>query len=171
MDLRGFFATPGYIKPIDGYSTKPIETRNLFYCADCKINFADSINFTCPMCYSDKQIFQLCILCEQSNCNCDKKEISSPSDNITLGKEGNLIVYKYQNKPFHVANMHQNRKYAMPLAFSHFLFRQSEARVKELEGQVKDLKRSVQELLDRIEFAPDGKEAEEAVKRIKSNFF
>ena len=145
-----------------GYSSR-IDDKIVSRCNYCDIN--ENRLGKCRICRAD--LVKLCPVCCETEIRNESKcqkcaHFEFPTDQIIE----DCGIYSFQGKEFYMKRGHWTEKpYEMPITFSHFLFRQSQQRIVELEEKLEKVTRTLQDLMDRIEFAPDGEEAGEAVKR------
>lgn len=143
----------------DGYLQNSTNVP-LYRCDNCEtVRNYDA----CRICGPGQHIIKLCIICLAPYKEDCCKQFEHPSDDIT----DNDGVYAYKGSEFYKRRkLFREKAYEMPIAFSHFLFRQSQQKIAELEEKLGKVTRTLQDLMDRIEFAPDGEEAAEAIKRL-----
>jgi hypothetical protein len=126
----------------------------LFKCRDCDFLYrTTNVIMQCPSGHS--RIYFVCDVCNEASGSsvCEGCKYKPTNMDFCFGLDGAF----FRGAKF-APNL--NVKPGLEFYFTEFRCRQLESRIEQLEGLVRDL-------LDRIEFHPDGPEAEEAVKRVK----
>lgn len=154
-------------KDVDGYGIVPFKEEPVYMCCGMCIV---SHGIRCDLCNTKTGGYPLCVICmeqvpdEEHGTRCKTcKELEFPADTITVRQTGNAAFFLDRNgKPFFAI-----RKMAGPRRQGDIAIAYAESRIKELETEVKSLKRTLEQFMETIEFAPQNVEAVEAVARLK----
>lgn len=151
-------------KDVDGYNTFPFQEEPWYMCCGMCV-FSSSAR--CEMCGRSGG-YHTCAVCmeafpEDNSTRCKTcKEIEFPADNVTVKGTMGATFFYHNGKPFFAI-----RKAAGPRRQGDIAMAYAEHRIKELETEVRSLKRTLEQFMETIEFAPQNEEAVEAVARLK----